>query len=585
MKYPTIERKSTVFLIESIIKNLSTNVSSDIDSKVIELLPELEELSTILNVSNKSALLFCQFFDLSIRNISIISVEDLSKYDIDFFALAKLSEQIQELISKGLLIQRKSIRESIGFSIPTTVINSLLFNKPFSIKTISGLPNNRFYRFLKNSFTLYDKNEIDFMELHSQLKTLVESNPELPLPKVLESLNVSNGFFLMAMCNQIFEYGSSSISLNEFLWRYNNLEFDNLFIEDKSDEIDFSRLENELKSSSSELLRKEIIKNKKGESFKTVYTYELNPKIKEVLFKNVSLLFEDENEFNGSNLIRIISHEEISPVELIYDEETISRLNEFQEYFSGDNMRLIMERYSDLGIQPNFCAMLSGPSGSGKSEWIKQLCRDSRRRVFQVNLSEVKNCYVGISEKNIQSIFDDYKSSVGQVMNIGKDTEENRIPILVIDEAEILMGDRSKFGRRSSVEEMHKMMVNILLKNLEDFTGILLLTSNNVLGIDPALSRRINYKFSIPNPSAIVRGRILYSVMNKWFSETDCFRLGGQYELNGGMVKNIHQKVINNYVLKGNVPSLDTIEKWCEEESQGFIGMKIKNPIGFNTNR
>jgi len=244
-----------------------------------------------------------------------------------------------------------------------------------------------------------------------------------------------------------------------------------------------------------------------------------------------------------------------------------------------------MIRFKEIGVQSNFVSLLMGPPGVGKSQWITQLGRESGRNIYNVDLGKVKDAYVGESEKNILSIFQYYNQQVERVVNRGGDKDGNRIPILVINECEVLMNNRTMFERKTSVENMLQSIVNLLLLKLEELKGIVIMTTNtdNPHNIDPAFSRRINYKFLIPKPSAQVRGRIIHSVLGEWFSENDCSVLGEKYDLTGGLVKNIHQKVVSHYVLQGSIPSIETLHGWCDNESKGFGLMNSKSSIGFNS--
>ena len=135
--------------------------------------------------------------------------------------------------------------------------------------------------------------------------------------------------------------------------------------------------------------------------------------------------------------------------------------------------------------------LFSGASGTGKSLAARMLANELRLDLYRVDLSAVFSKYIGETEKNLRQIFDAAES--GGV-------------VLLFDEAEAL------FGKRSEVSDRHDRYANVevsyLLRRLERFNGVAILTTNMREAFDAAFMRRFRFVVEFPFPDAVLRQRI-----------------------------------------------------------------------------
>jgi SpoVK/Ycf46/Vps4 family AAA+-type ATPase len=136
-----------------------------------------------------------------------------------------------------------------------------------------------------------------------------------------------------------------------------------------------------------------------------------------------------------------------------------------------------------------------GAPGTGKTMTALSVAKTLKRRVISFDCSKILSMYVGESEKNVRKIFDSYKEIVAKI---------KVEPILLLNEADQFLSGRV-VGASGGAEKMHNQMQNIFLEQIERFDGILIATTNLLDIIDPAFSRRFDYKIRFEKPNEAQR--------------------------------------------------------------------------------
>ncbi len=232
---------------------------------------------------------------------------------------------------------------------------------------------------------------------------------------------------------------------------------------------------------------------------------------------------------------------------------------------SGDGRRLFSRRLKERGMPTGFTALFHGAPGTGKTASVHELARMVKRDILQVEMSAIRDKWVGESEKRTRAIFTEYRTLAGAM---------SACPILLLNEADALLTRR--MDARTSVETMNNTMQNILLEELEKFEGILVATTNLTSMLDAAFSRRFLYKLEFPKPTPAIRARIWRSKLTE-LTEAEAFALA-EYSLSGGEIENVARRYIVDTLFSGK-PDLDRLESLCTEEaSLKGIGRK---KVGF----
>lgn len=197
-----------------------------------------------------------------------------------------------------------------------------------------------------------------------------------------------------------------------------------------------------------------------------------------------------------------------------------------------------------------------------------QLAKQTGRNILQVNISEIKSCWVGESEKNIKELFDRYHNMV-------KETEI--APILLFNEADAIIGKRQENAERS-VEKMENAIQNIILQEMENMEGILIATTNLTQNMDKAFERRFLYKIKFDKPGLEAQCLIWQSMIPN-LNEMDVRELATRYNFSGGQIENIARKQMVETILSGKKKiNIDVIKQFCENEQ---IIKQERKRIGF----
>ncbi len=123
---------------------------------------------------------------------------------------------------------------------------------------------------------------------------------------------------------------------------------------------------------------------------------------------------------------------------------------------------------------PHLTLLLSGPPGSGKTEFVHWLGEQLRRKVVVLGASDLKDKFVGETEKRMAWVFR---------------RAERDGAVLFFDEVDTFLRSRDM-----AMQEWEVSQTNELLTQLENFNGLFVAATNNPLSLDPAVARRFTFK-------------------------------------------------------------------------------------------
>lgn len=296
-----------------------------------------------------------------------------------------------------------------------------------------------------------------------------------------------------------------------------------------------------------------------GQNWRGSGYFKLSDSIKEDLLKDV--------ELKKAKTSLLTYPEKIVEKELFYESEFYRRMEDLESFIGKEKFEEIKERLEKKGFKSGLSCLFYGNPGTGKTESVYQLAKKTGRPIYSVDLSEIRDKYVGESEKRLKEIFTRYKK-------LAKERKQD-FPILLFNEADGIIGTRIE-GQGDSVDKMENAMQNILLQELEDFEGILIATTNLQGNLDKAFDRRFLYKLKFPVPTPEIKAKIWMSKIEELGGE-DALKLSKEFDLSGGQIDNIARKYVINQILhgQGSEDIYEILREYCKEEkieNHGKIG-------------
>ena len=263
------------------------------------------------------------------------------------------------------------------------------------------------------------------------------------------------------------------------------------------------------------------------------------------------------------------SHTLIKKKELFYNESEQEQIERLMNLLSPENLPAIQERLEEHGMRKGFACLFYGAPGTGKTETVLQIARQTGRDIMQVDIAGLRDKWVGESEKNIKAIFNNYRE-------ICKNSDI--MPILYFNEADAIINKRTEHIEHS-VDKMNNAIQNIILEEMEQLEGILIATTNLTSNMDKAFERRFIYKVEFHKPQLQARTHIWKSMI-KSLSLEDAGKLAHEFDFSGGQIENISRKQIVNHILSGREYSLEDIRFDCLAETL-HSSQNYKPIIGF----
>ena len=464
------------------------------------------------------------------------------------------SEEIEELVHKRWLSRSASFelgRNYEGFSLVHGVVTALRHNKPFVPEKIDGLTEQQFVDKLESHI---DKNfsdhNVSFCDDEEWMVQLCKANTHLPLCH--EVLKFSDDIHVQSLLLMIvYDYAQWEGTDGEGL-TFETI--DGLYPE----EYDCDFLREHLRNGDHTLMQCGFIEQKCADGMADTEQYMLTTRAKNELlsaYKPSHKKCKRMQQRMGSRFLK--DYKTIKEKPLFYNESEQQQIERLTSLLSAENFPSIQKRLEEEGMRKGFACLFYGGPGTGKTETVLQIARQTGRNLMQVDIAGMRDKFVGESEKNIKAVFQRYRE-------LCRNSEVK--PILFFNEADGILGKRSTFGGvNPSVEKMDNAMQNIILQEIEDLEGILIATTNLTDNLDSAFERRFIFKIEFHKPNTMVKSLIWRSML-KDLSDEDAQQLAAHFDFSGGQIENIARKRTVDYILSGQYASLEEIEKYCRAE-------------------
>jgi len=260
---------------------------------------------------------------------------------------------------------------------------------------------------------------------------------------------------------------------------------------------------------------------------------------------------------------------QIAEKQLFYNEPEKVQITSLETILLEENYVALKDRLATRNLPVGLNVLLFGAPGTGKTETVYQLARQTGREIIRVEISQTKSKWFGETEKMIKEIFTNYATCARSC---------EQMPILLFNEADAILSVRSS-NMESNTRQTENAIQNILLEELEKFNGIFFATTNLAANLDKAFDRRFLYKVEFAKPGVEQRKSILEKKLPNLDSNS-CFEIAGQFDLSGGQIENIARKSEIYFIMHGCSPDQEKILQYCREELSVNV-LPERRSIGF----
>ena len=478
--------------------------------------------------------------------------DDLSEFlGMGYLQFLTLDSDVEELRRRGYIRSDKEGK----INIPNEVLKSLKKNKAIVPEPTTGLTTSVILNRIKKYLKIRDEEEFSDDELFNAIRDVIKDNPDTSISRASEKYigginpNEAIVFFVM-----IYRYWYED---DDMIGWHN--------IDDYVEDDTLAYLRGKYRKEILSLQRRGVIEYAGHNGFLDKDYFRIKDDIKDEIFKDMGGVKKREKTVSAS---RKLESGSILKKELFYNPAESRQISQLQELLDEERFNGIRSAMKSKGLRSGFTCLFYGAPGTGKTETVYQISRKSGRDIFMVDVSKVKSCWVGESEKNIKQVFDRYRACVAS---------GDKLPILLFNEADAIFGKRRE-GAEDAVDKMENAIQNIILQEMEDLDGILIATTNLTTNLDKAFERRFLYKVKFDKPCIEARNCIWKSMLPD-LSEIESSQLAADFEFSGGQIENIIRKKTVKALISGSEPSFAEIQEFCSEE--GIEDKEVRKKIGF----
>src|SRR5262249_37518564 len=169
-------------------------------------------------------------------------------------------------------------------------------------------------------------------------------------------------------------------------------------------------------------------------------------------------------------------------------------------------------------------ALSNGPPGTDKTLSANAIANAVGAPLYRIDTSPLLDRYIGETEKKLTRLFEEAAT--------------DRV-VLLFDEADSLLAKRVEM--RDATDRYANGQVNLLLNLIEDYEGLVILTTNLKASLEPALMRRITVRSEFPLPEAeerLARWRA-HLRGSRLAADVDLGRLAADHKVGGGVIRNV----------------------------------------------
>ncbi len=458
------------------------------------------------------------------------------------------AEELDALRAKWLI----RIKDNNEIKVPAPVISSLMKDAPYTKPKIDGLTSKSMFRRFASYLNAASEGQMTAQQTLEEIEQVIEANPQVcfsqACKKLITNICDEERYLFYIVSYLYIRRGCKSFDLGD--------------VEDCiQDESWMSSLRDCFDADALGLQRYGIIEPAQENGMLSKGSFCIKEDIAGEMFADA------KQEKQGLNSVYLTDWDEKPAKELFYNPSEKCQIDRLCELLKKSSLDRVYKAMTEKGLRTGFTCLFYGDPGTGKTETVYQLARRTSRKIMEADVAKLRNCYVGETEKNMRSLFEKYRIA---------NAESDLTPILLFNEADAILGKRMD-GAEKSVDRMENSVQNILLEEMEKFSGIMIATTNLLGNLDPAFERRFLFKVRFNKPELEPRSRIWKSQFPS-LSDEQALSIAEEFPFSGGQIENVVRKWTIDSILSGTDGGFDDLRRYCVEES---VTKQMVKRIGF----
>ena len=509
----------------------------------------IKYISEKLELTKEQSVMIALFINWS--DDSYIHLKDISEYvKCPAVCILRYTDVLE---NRELIRCHRQRNERVSFRVPFDVVEAFKHDEKYVPRRCTNLTCLELFAELDDIFEQRDNNELTFDTMASKIESLFADNLQIEYVQKVKDYSFDKDVeMLLVLFSHLY------VNKEDDDIRYYQLDF--LY----DNKRDWSNIRGQLSRGRHTLFWNNLIEYNNDNGMVDRDSFRMTQKAKDELFGELGIT----NRNRKSKLEDLIKSEEIVEKNLFYGNNNQSQITELGQLIEDAHYKEIHTRMKESGFRCGFTCLFYGAPGTGKTETVLQLGRQTGRDILQVNLSQIKSCWVGESEKNIKNVFDAYRNKV---------KKSKVAPILLFNEADAIINQRME-GAQTAANKMENSIQNIILQEMENFDGILIATTNLAGNMDKAFERRFLYKIKFEKPTLEARMSIWHEMIPT-LDESVTRTLATKYDFSGGQIENIARHYTISNILHGKSDNdIEKITSYCDNER---LDTKECRKIGF----
>lgn len=453
------------------------------------------------------------------------------------------------------IISDKHSNGNCNYAIRQELLKAIKENTPFEPPVFSKFTTFAVLEQLGKWLRMIEADKTLFPTVYESMVELLNATKHLPLSQTLLELELSKKektLLIVALWNLVIN-NKRTLKIDDFQ-KYWFAQWT------------VTPIINEVSDGTSHLVDKNLMENYMEEGMSKTDTFKLTDHAINTMLHDTDFQLK-KNVISNNTMMNMLQPDTITYKPIYLNEPEQNSIQCLRHLLQQEQFKKIQLRLTVKNMRKGFTCLFYGCPGTGKTESALQLCKATGRDVIMVDAAEMKSKWFGESEKQIKQLFSEYEEMVKSY---------DVCPVLLFNEADAVINKRT-----TNIEDIgsktENTCQNIILQAMENFSGIMIATTNLTENLDTAFERRFLYKIEFKKPELAVKQQIWQSMI-PCLSDNEAHQLSNNFDFSGGQIENITRKTIINNVLYDRQPVFSEIEQFCKEED---IKSNRPNRIGF----